>query len=129
MTWYFNRDLKPQGPHSLQDMRNKIIRGEISPGDLVSNEEDGRWEMAIEWKEFEKSLFPAFQAVSQESLTQEWVLLREVQEGPYSVRQIQDMLQGQLIGFHHFVWKPGLSGWVQIKDRAEFIQMHGDATL
>lgn len=128
MNWYVNRDLRPQGPHTLQEIRNKILRGEVAPGDLLLHEEVGVWQMAIEYREFEQSLFPALQAVDSQGLAQEWVVLREVPEGPYSLEQIKDMLVGQTLSVGQYIWKSGLSGWVQIKDRPEFAIMFGVTT-
>jgi hypothetical protein len=123
MSWYYNRDLKPLGPLSLQEMRQKIFKGEVSPQDLIFNEELGEWKPALEWKVFEASLFPALQgqnAAPAGLVEAEWILLREVQEGPYRTDELQEMLRQKKINGGHYIWKTGLSGWVQIKDRPEF---------
>ena len=123
MSWYFHRDLKPQGPLSLAEMRAKILKGEVGPSDLVMNEEIGEWKPALEWKIFEASLFPALQGqntVPAGNVPAEWILLREVQEGPFSTEDLRQMIQKKQITGQHYIWKTGLSGWVQVKDRPEF---------
>jgi hypothetical protein len=63
-SWYVNRNLKPQGPLSFAEMKKKIIRGEIGPGDLICKEDakgKGVWSPAVEWRDFPRELFPAFQ--------------------------------------------------------------------
>lgn len=121
MSWYFHRELKPLGPFSLEEIRLKISHGEIGPEDLVFNQEADQWKSAREWRVFESDLFPANQLQKgEEPLPAEWVVLTSVQEGPYSEAEIAFKLQsGELSEFHH-AWKPGLSGWVQIKDRSEW---------
>lgn len=130
--WYYNQNLKPQGPITLQEMREYILKGSIGPFDLISCGRDGEWRAASEWREFERSLFPAAQEYvpGQEFATQEkeWVLLvpaldrdATLQEGPYSLQELRDGLATQRISQNQYVWKPGLSGWCRIQDRPEFI--------
>ncbi|MGZ3840445.1 MAG: GYF domain-containing protein [Bdellovibrio sp.] len=130
VSWYCHVNLKPQGPLSLQDIRQRIIRGEIGPQDLIFNDNEKTWKPAGEWKNFEPSLFPASQGhdpINGVAMDEaEWVVLiptgdgKVLQEGPLSVREILEHLARKRISVHQYVWKNGLSGWCQIKDRAEF---------
>ncbi len=131
--WYYNQNLKPQGPITLQEMRERILKGVVGPYDLISCGKNGEWKAAYEWREFERSLFPAAQEYvpGQASFVneKEWVLLvpapdREavLQEGPYSLQELRDGLSAQKISQSQYVWKPGLSGWCRIQDRPEFIR-------
>lgn len=130
--WYYNQNLKPQGPITRQEMREHILKGSIGPFDLISCGEAGEWRAAREWREFEISLFPAAQEYvpGQDLLTheKEWVLLVQapdrdtvLQEGPYSLHELREGLSAQKISQNQYVWKPGLSGWCRIQDRPEFI--------
>lgn len=129
-SWYFNRDLKPQGPVSTLEMREYIMKGHIGPRDLISAREDGRWMMAEEWGVFEKTLFPAGQQFVPGGdiclQTKEWVLLaqdadkRLLQEGPFSLADLQAGLRQKKISPEQYVWKTGLTGWSRIADRPEF---------
>jgi hypothetical protein len=129
-SWYFNRNLKPQGPVGFEELKRKIMRGEVGPGDLVLKEGEKDWLPAMEWREFPQELFPAFQKNLFKKSTpeeKEWILLlfskenpQGAQEGPYSVEDVQRMLRAQKITLEDYVWRSGLTGWVQIKDRAEF---------
>lgn len=131
-SWYYNQDLKPQGPISLEEMRLRIGRGEVGPHDLICNDSDDSWKPADEV--FERNLFPANQAIvpgqvfSEEE--KEWVLLVPsvdgkgvLQEGPFSVRDLREGLVNGTISDMQYVWKTGLSGWCHLKDRPEFSEV------
>ncbi|MEN0059575.1 MAG: DUF4339 domain-containing protein [Bdellovibrio sp.] len=132
--WYYNQNLKPQGPLSLVEIKGRIQKGEIGPFELLYNEQEQQWRPAREWGVFPESLFPAGQVVSTvvEELSQvenlmEWVLLRKLeegrvtQEGPYSLRQIREGLQKKEISLDQYIWKTGMTGWCRIQDRPEFM--------
>ena len=131
-TWYYNQNLKPCGPFTLQEMREKVHRGEVGPLDLVCNEDEGQWKPACECREFEKGLFPAAQGVNPEvsgGLIDEkiWILLSptaesggSMQEGPFSTSELMERLGKDQLSPYRYVWKNGLSGWCMIKDRLEF---------
>jgi hypothetical protein len=130
-SWYFNKNLKPQGPLGFEEMKKKIMRGEIGPSDLVCKENEGAWIMAMEWRDFPRELFPAFQKnyFKNSSLSEkEWVLLsfktgnpQGSQEGPYSAEDVKVLLASGVVSPEAYIWRSGLSGWVQIKDREEFV--------
>jgi len=125
-TWYYNINLKPQGPFELEEMRQKIHRGEVGPQDLIYEEKIGRWAAASEWTEFEAALFPAKQAQifmnSQDNSLKEWVLLQKsesgefLQQGPYNIADLQKMITHGEITVQQYIWKSGLSGWMKISD-------------
>lgn len=131
--WYFHRNLKPQGPFSEEEMRTKILRGEVGPLDLICNEK-GVWRPASEWGHFELQLFPASQGFTAGSDLAEdlsvWVLLvpgnkesadgKHLQEGPFTVAELTHLLEAGIVTPYQYIWKNGLSGWCQIKDRPEF---------
>lgn len=131
-SWYFNQNLKPQGPLSYEDIRARIHRGEIGPQDLISN--GGDWKPAGEWGVFEVSLFPASQSFIPGEVVhedeKEWVLLVPssdgrgvLQEGPFSVRELRDGLIKKKILGQQYIWKAGLSGWCRLRDRPEFAEL------
>ena len=125
-TWYYNIDLKPQGPFTLEDMRLKIHRGEVGPQELIYEEGAGKWIAAGEWGLFEESLFPAKQAQiftpSQDLSAREWVLLYRtetgeyLQQGPFAVADLQRLIERGEISMQQYIWKSGLSGWMKISD-------------
>lgn len=127
-SWFYNKDLKPQGPLTLEELKKKIMKGEIRPGDLVMKDAEN-WLAAVDWKELPRDLFPAFQnAWYKESKhdEKEWILLgfaadgKPTQEGPYSVQNLKALLQTEQISADSYIWRSGLSGWVQLQDREEF---------
>jgi hypothetical protein len=128
-TWYFSKDLKPQGPLSFEEIKRKIMRGEVGPMDLLMKEGDGRWQAACEWRDFTQDLFPAFQKNYFKSSSpdeKEWILLVfengvSKQEGPYSAKDLQGFLAEGRVHLEDYVWRTGLTGWVQIRDRQEFV--------
>lgn len=127
--WYYNKNLKPQGPLDLDGMCQLISRGEIGPHDLIFNDREQDWKSACDWKVFEPSLFPAAQCPTSQgdpAEGAEWIVLvptgdgRVIQEGPLTAQEILNQLELKRLSVHQYVWKAGLSGWCQIKDRAEF---------
>ncbi|MGZ3772314.1 MAG: DUF4339 domain-containing protein [Pseudobdellovibrionaceae bacterium] len=129
--WYFNKNLKPQGPLNTSEVRSLINRGVLGPQDLIYNDNESVWKPACEWKGFEATLFPAHQELrelnnSRSLEVSEWVLLvptgdgKVLQQGPFSTNEICDQLSLKRISIHQYVWKAGLTGWCRIKDRPEF---------
>lgn len=129
-SWYFHKNLKPQGPLSYEEVKKKIMRGELGPADLLlKDEEGGSWAPALEWRDFPRELFPAFQRnlfKTSDVSEREWILLifkeeGSRQEGPYSVEDIRGLLQAGSVSAEDYVWRSGMTGWVQLKDRSEFL--------
>lgn len=129
-SWYINKDLKPQGPLSHDEIKKKIMRGEIGPTDLLCREGESVWEEAALWRDFPRELFPAFQQSyfkTSNPSEPEWILLifnpenpQGVQQGPFSVQEVRERIVAGEVSFEDYVWRSGLSGWVQLKDRGEF---------
>lgn len=126
-------NLKPQGPFSFEELRGKVHSGEVGPQDLICDETSS-WKPAAEWGVFEFQLFPATQGfipgseISED--IREWVLLvdpghgaKPLQEGPFTVSELRDSVMGGRVSPYQYIWKTGLSGWCQIKDRPEFMGM------
>ncbi len=131
-TWFRSIQLKPMGPFSLEEMRAFIHRGEVGLLDLILDESKGDvWKPAAEWGVFELSLFPAAQSfipgMDLDETLPEWVILVgqlaspvPLQEGPYSIADIKTGLKNGKFSPYQLIWKSGLSGWCQVKDRPEF---------
>jgi hypothetical protein len=130
--WYFNRELKPQGPFSLAEMKKKISRGDVGPDEWVCSDEDANWRPAREWSEFPEGLFPALQSNlfrTVDPTQREWTLLVKrpeeavpAQKGPYSLEEIRGLLATGMASEEDYIWRTGLSGWIRIKDRPEYFQ-------
>lgn len=128
--WYSHKNLKPQGPFTLEQMRAKIHSGEIGPNDLICHIDEDRWHPAHECREFEPGLFPAAQEFNPgaeiDFESPDWVLLvfdeagSPRQEGPLNVKEILLQVQQGRVSPNQYIWKTGLSGWVKIIDRPEF---------
>lgn len=129
-SWYFSKNLKPQGPLSFEEMKKKILRGELGPQDLIMKEGEELWQAACEWRDFRLELFPAFQKnyfKSSAAAEKEWILLvfdagTSHQEGPFSAEDIQGFLATGKVHPEDYVWRSGLTGWVRICDRQEFVK-------
>lgn len=123
--WYYSRDLKPQGPLTLEEVRDLVRTGEIRPRDLICQGLGG-WQPAEQCFEF--SLFPARQEVSfEDTFKAEWVVLSAGdgtqgyrQEGPLTAAQIREKIIAGDLSWESPIWKPGLKGWAKIIDRPEF---------
>ena len=123
--------MKPQGPDTVEELRNFILRGEIGPSDLIMNEGHGEWLSANSYPDFEEGLFPSAQGMdpvtgfSEEE--KEWIVLMPQaeksglhQEGPFSVREMKDLVKKGVLNLEQYAWKSGLSGWCRLQDRPEF---------
>lgn len=126
--WYISAGLKPLGPFELDQIHEKIRKGQISPFDLIFKDGTSEWKAAQEWPEVRALGFPAFEAIGTEANHEAvWIVLRRDrneqkyhQEGPFQGQQILDSLRaGNLYG-DDLVWKKGLSGWARLADRQEF---------
>ncbi len=127
--WYFNKNLKPQGPFSFEEMKRKITRGEVGPQEFVCKDGQEQWLPASQWKEFPQEFFPALQKDLFRNMSRtekEWTLLSmpagssaPVQQGPYSLNEIRSLLANGEITLEDHIWRTGLSGWVRIADRPE----------
>lgn len=132
-SWYYNKDLKPQGPFTFEEMKKKIIRGEVGPLELIFKDGESHWLAANQWKDFPKEFFPAYQRNLFRGINptvQEWTLLYRkkgseapVQSGPYSLNDIQDMIKAGKANTEDYIWRTGLTGWLQIKDGPEMLQV------
>lgn len=124
-SWYFHKDLKPQGPVPIEDMKKKILRGELGPEELVLRDGAKDWLPACQWAEFPQDLFPAFQKNLFRGINfdeKEWTLLvlkpgasAPVQEGPYSLNEIKAHIASGAATPEDYIWRTGLTGWLQIK--------------
>ena len=131
--WFYSKGLKPQGPVGVEEIRQKIMVGDIGPWDLVSCDEEGKgageWKAACQWKVFEERLFPAFQMgqISVSENDPQWVVLKQtvggqpIQEGPYTTEDLKLKVRAQEIAMDHYVWKTGLSGWCRVRDRSDLV--------
>lgn len=130
-SWYFNKNLKPQGPLSFEEMKALIQRGEILPQELLSCGTTGEWRPACEWGVFDLGMFPALQLFNSQAVglaeDKEWVLLVSsddgqgvLQEGPFSVQQLRSWVKQKKVSGQQYIWKSGMSGWCRLKDRPEF---------
>lgn len=123
--WYYNRDLKPQGPISREEIRHLARTGEIRPLDLICLD-GSEWRTAQSY--FEATLFPANQEITfEESAVPEWVVLVATngasdyrQEGPLTTSQVRAKIVAGDINWVSPIWKAGLKGWAKIEDRPEF---------
>lgn len=124
--WYYSRDLKPQGPVTLEEIRDLVRTGEVRPRDLIC-QDSGEWRPAEECFEF--TLFPAKQEISfEDTLKAEWVVLSVSegaqgyrQDGPLTSAQIREKIIAGELSWESPIWKPGLKGWAKIIDRPEFL--------
>lgn len=125
MTWYLRSGLKPVGPFDENDVRRRLIAGELSPEDLLWKDGVGEWKAALLWPEFRAMSVPAFQEVEQIGEDEkEWVVLQQIEgvpktTGPWSMKEIRVALkEGRFKGTDH-LWKKGMSGWARIESRPE----------
>ncbi len=126
--WYYSYNQKPYGPLNYQEMKEKIQRGEISLGTLIFSERDQEWREAKSFKDFNLYLFPANQSIEEDSDIEDkkWVLLEKnaagdfLQKGPFSLLEIQALIQQGNAEISDYIWKPGMTGWARIMERHEF---------
>lgn len=127
MSWYLRAGLKPQGPFTEADVRQRLAAGEVSPEDLLWQDEKGEWKPALLWPEFRAMSVPAFQEVEMIGENEkEWIVLERGDgapktTGPWSLVEIREALkEGRMKGTDH-LWKKGMTGWARIESRPEHL--------
>lgn len=130
--WFCYTSQEIIGPFSKEEIILKIQKGEITPTDLLSLGTKENWKLPNEWSCFPYTLFPAYQHVDHDpdilSVNQIiWIVLnwnererRYIHSGPFSADEIKAQLRQKKITLQSYIWKPNLSGWVQLKHRPEF---------
>ncbi len=124
--WFARRDLSPVGPYSEDDVRRRMLVGEISPEDLLWKDGENVWRAAIEWSEFKRLHVPAYQFVAGiQSSDEAWIVLKKTGTGfrtlgPWSQKMILQKIQEGEVSQTDHVWMKGMSGWARIASRPDF---------
>ncbi|HRO66850.1 MAG TPA: GYF domain-containing protein [Pseudobdellovibrionaceae bacterium] len=124
--WFARRELTPVGPFTEEDVRRRMLAGEISPEDLLWKDGENAWRAAIEWPEFKRLHVPAYQLISGvQPWDDVWIVLRKAPGGfrtlgPWSKETILEKIRlGEVRDVDH-VWMKGMSGWARISSRPDF---------
>ena len=125
MSWFIRDGLKPLGPFSENEMRHRLLSGELNPDVLIWSDEVREWRPALMWPAFRALSVPAFQEVGTIGDEEaEWIVLHlktGLTSGPWSLRQVrQGILDGQWTA-DDCIWKKGMTGWSRIASRPEAI--------
>jgi hypothetical protein len=131
-SWYFNQNLKPQGPFTDDEIRLKIISGEIGTNELICNELN-EWKPASQWEIFElKKCTESIQTggVGVQEDPSQWVLLVKnqqglvsdsfLQEGPFTTEEITILIEAGGVSPQQYIWKNGLGRWYRVNECKEF---------
>lgn len=132
--WYYNLNLKPQGPFTFEEIKSRIQKGEIALNTLIQKEIERYWNPARSYKEFSPLLFPANQEIEWKYNIHEkkWVMLFRnnegnfEQKGPMSIREVLDFNKSNKLLSDLYIWKSGLSGWALVSERYEFLPTPDD---
>lgn len=118
--WYFLVKGRPQGPVSLEEIKNEIAVGRLGARDLLYRERDTKWRAAADYAEFGGHF-------NREALAEDWVLLLRKpdgsghsQRGPFSTEQIVVQLKSGEISFTDYIWRKGLKEWYKILTLPDF---------
>jgi len=141
-SWFWNYQGKAQGPVTTLEMETLIREGKLLKHYLVFQEGGLKWQEASQWRELKtyfeareslkaiKSESQPSQASKQDSL---WVVLQREdrsdgvffrQKGPFTVSEIQKMLQHNLVRIEDHAWTQGMSRWMKLSELDHFA--HGN---
>ncbi len=125
--WYFQEEGRPLGRLTEGQVRSFLLRGTRGANDLLWSDSVKQWKMVRDWFEFRAFPFPADQGLDpEEGGEPQWVLLKwpqKVVEGPYTKSQLRELANQGILQATHYVWKPGLSAWCKLSDRADLNEL------
>jgi len=127
--WYVAIGDRILGPWDEQEVVNQLGSSEIAHCNFAWKEGLGDWVKLMEQEEFQsgmpqkpsperldelrKSIEQSKPKPPPPPTTREWfVFLNEVQEGPFDIAEIKELINGGGIGSESFVWKVGMEDWV-----------------
>ncbi|MBX2986545.1 MAG: DUF4339 domain-containing protein [Bdellovibrionaceae bacterium] len=134
MSWFLRAGVKPVGPFQEEEIRARILAGEVSPEDLVWKDGSPDWMAAHLWPEFRSMHWPAWQEAGMvDEDAGEWIVLQITPEGPrttgpWSLREIRQALREKRLRPEDHLWKKGLTAWARISSRPENLTADGPET-
>ena len=129
--WYFVEDSQSKGAYSLDEMKEFIQNGRVQENTYV-------WKSGMEeWKPLKDTELKAFIVVQEkveekkeETNTTEWYYVSNdsKQNGPYTEKEMVQMIQNGMIQANMYVWATGMADWVFLKNSSLASYMNQQST-
>lgn len=113
--WYVSTDEGSEGPISFEDVRKRVARGDVRPGDKVYADPLG------DWKRLEQveALRPG-----REDEADRWYVSRKGNRyGPYKTGQMKDMIREGRLGPKTRAWTPSMGEWRTLRNIGRFAEI------
>lgn len=124
-SFFYQERGKTAGPATIEEMKTRIREGRLQLFDMVHQEGEAGWKMAMEYPE----LRAEFKTGKLETLNQRpWVCLQRRGEknlefstsGPYTTEDIRKSIQSGVLSYSDYAWKEGFGEWKRIGTIEEF---------
>lgn len=124
-SFFYQERGRTAGPATIEEMKSKIREGRLQLFDMVHQEGEAGWKMAMEYPE----LRAEFKTGKLETMNQRpWVCLQRRGEknlefstsGPYTTEDIRKAIQSGSLAYSDYAWKEGFAEWKRIGTIEEF---------
>ena len=106
--WYYVSNNESKGSFSIQEMKSKIISGEINGCTLV-------WKASMkDWERLENTELNEFISTSS---SKDWYYVENNDsKGPFSESDMKGFIDSGVLTGNSFVWKTGMQDWQRLKN-------------
>lgn len=110
--YYLNINDQNVGPLSFEEIADRLKNGLLKPEDYIFIIGDKDWKNISELEEFKLYIVPE----DPESRKIWFIRKNKKNEGPYSKKELLNMIETGLADINDYVWSKELRNWTSIKD-------------
>ncbi|MGE3759838.1 MAG: DUF4339 domain-containing protein [Pseudobdellovibrionaceae bacterium] len=124
-SFFYQERGKTTGPATIDEMKRRIREGRLQLFDMVHQEGEAGWKMAMEYPDLRTEFKTGKLATMSH---RPWVCLQRRPDkdlefstsGPFSTEDIRSAIQSGTIAYSDYAWKEGFSEWKRIGTIDEF---------
>lgn len=131
MEWFLLNSGKVEGPFKAELLKEKLISGNYDSNLLACRQGDPHWKSLEEFKE------QIFADANPDESQKDWILLTDnmnlalmkeqdgqyVQSGPYTTKEVKDLINSGQAKYSDFIWKTGFEKWMRINEVDIFFEV------